>query len=147
MKNIRKPIVLFLILGVCGVCALGIIAILALLGPRQDFSDTTVLTTKSSRLGHDFLSALKDEDYDRAYEMLAPHLQREMNTVEIFRSSLLQSGVNPKSWNWTSSSDNTGIANAEVTMKDGTQASVTLVVRQLRDDGSLVLTEYRFSRN
>jgi len=138
MKKTARLVVLVVLVSLC---AIGVVLVRALLGPN-------IRPVPISELSADrFMHALKEENYQRAYEMLAPHLKREMGNVEDFQSSLLQSGVDPKSWHWTSSSDSTGIVNGEVTMKDGTQASGTLILAQLRDDGSVVVTEYRFSRN
>lgn len=146
MKKTARLVVLVVLVSLC---AIGVVLVRVLLGPNiegplfQDIRPVPISELSADR----FMHALKEENYQRAYEMLAPHLKREMGNVEDFQSSLLQSGVDPKSWHWTSSSDSTGIVNGEVTMKDGTQASGTLILATLLDDGSVVVTEYRFSRN
>jgi len=132
--KIAKRLVFLLgsILGGVGLAALIIVWAATKAGP-----------TEVEKWGNDFMKALKDEKYQVAYEMLADDLKKQIGSVEDFQTSLVRSGIAPKSWSWTSTRI-TGV-NGEATMKDGTKVSVVLTYGWSEaDDGKLI--EYRFAR-
>ncbi|MCL6647081.1 MAG: DUF4864 domain-containing protein [Chloroflexi bacterium] len=52
-------------------------------------------------VANEFMSALRDSDWQRAYALLDPRLQREVGTVAQFQQLIVRGRAQPQSWNWT----------------------------------------------
>jgi len=134
--KIIKQLILLLGFGVVG----AVIIVMAV----SFFQDEPTAMEKRS---DDFMNALKAGNYRAAYEMLSDDLKNQIGSVEDFQTSLARNGVDPKSWSW--SSNTISGVDGEVTMKDGTKTSVSLVYAGFGGSGGDVswrLIEYRFSR-
>jgi hypothetical protein len=51
-------------------------------------------------VANEFMSALRDNDWQRAYALLDPRLQREVGTVTQFQQLITRRQAQPQSWNW-----------------------------------------------
>jgi hypothetical protein len=81
--------------------------------------------------GQTYMTALRDGDYNKAYDLSAPSLQQEAGNAEGLQSVL---GTKPlASWNFTSRSinNNQGSLEGTTTYTDGSTGTVTMALTQV----------------
>jgi hypothetical protein len=88
--------------------------------------------------GEEFMTALKQGDYERAYTLCTPELQDALGS-QAGMAELVQN-YQPTEWNWTSRSIRNGVGrlSGSFTYADGKTGSVHLVLRQIGSDWRLV---------
>ena len=86
-----------------------------------------------NQTGNDFMTALKDGDFDAAYNLCVAELQTEIGTVDDLAAMIDDSSARPQewkfsSWNVTTDANQNNIATVEgtVTYQDGRTGAVTL---------------------
>ena len=133
-----KKIILGLVaLGGC--CVIGIAAIVFI---------AFQATAGVAEAGDDFMNALKDGNYQTAYNMFSDDLKADVGGVENFQTSYLSLSpelrVDPESWSFSSRNieNDQGELSGEVTMKDGTKADVSLIFNKNGDEWELIGYEF-----
>ena len=98
-----------------------------------------------TRVGNDFMTALKDGDYEAAYAFFHPGLQENFGTVEDLKKGVEDNAVRPKDWsfssvNATTDADKVTTAKMEgsVTYQDGGTGAVTLEMVQVDADWKII---------
>jgi hypothetical protein len=79
-------------------------------------------------VGDEFLTALRDSDYQAAYNLAAPTLQSELRNADALRVRITERRLTPQSWSFNSRSidNNVGRASGTVTYADGREGTVNL---------------------
>lgn len=91
-------------------------------------------TQPVANAGDAFMAALRDGDYNRAYDMSAPALQQDAGDAEGLQAAL---GTKPvASWSFTSRniSNNQGSLEGTTTYTDGSTGTVTMALIQVGND-------------
>jgi hypothetical protein len=91
-------------------------------------------TQPVANAGDAFMAALRDGDYNKAYDLSAPALQQEAGNAEGLQAAL---GTKPvASWNFTSRniSNNQGSLEGTTTYTDGSTGTVTMALTQVGND-------------
>ncbi len=90
-----------------------------------------------TKVGNDFMTALCDGNYDAAYALMHPGLQREMGTAADLQKMMEDNAAQPKDWsfssvNATTDADKVTTAKMEgsVNYQDGKSGVVTLELVQ-----------------
>lgn len=90
-----------------------------------------------TKTGNDFMSALRDGEYDTAYALMHPDLQQEVGTVTDLQGMMEDNAAQPKDWsfssvNATTNADQVTTATMEgsVNYQDGKSGVVTLELVQ-----------------
>jgi hypothetical protein len=60
------------------------------------------LTQPIANVGDEFMTALKNEDYTRAYNLCAPSLQQELRNPQNLANLIRNARVQPTQWSYTS---------------------------------------------
>ena len=94
-----------------------------------------------TKVGNDFMTALRDGSYDTAYSLMHPQLQAEVGAVENLQAMMDDNAAQPKDWsfssvNATTDADKVTTATLEGTVnyQDGKTGTVSL---QLVQDGDV----------
>ena len=121
-------IVLCLCFVVIGVALAGT-SVLGVLGLTQPVTDT----------GDKFMQSLKVADYDSAYALMAPALQRKLGNVQDLRKMVESGRVQPTQWTFTTRkmNGNDGHLEGSVTMLSG-QGTVSLDLIKSGNDWQIV---------
>ena len=128
----------------CGVVALGCVAcigLFAVIGGGIFF-----LTQDIANASDEYLEALKQGDYQTAYDLSAPNVQNELGGVEGLQQFVNQTGFMPDSWNFNNRSieNNTGQLIGVVTLQNGTIVNTTMNFQKI--DGDWRVTGLDFSQ-
>lgn len=98
-----------------------------------------------TKVGTDFMTALKDGDYETAYGLCHPDLQANIGTVADLKAGIEANAAQPKDWsfssvNTTTDADKVTTATLEgsVTYQDGRSGGVTLELVQDGDTWVIV---------
>ena len=90
-----------------------------------------------TKTGNDFMTALRDGNYDTAYALMHPGLQQEMGTAADLQKMMEDNAAQPKDWsfssvNATTDADKVTTAKMEgsVNYQDGKSGVVTLELVQ-----------------
>lgn len=90
-----------------------------------------------TKVGNDFMTALKDGDYETAYALCHPDLQANIGTAADLKQGIESNAAQPKDWTFSSVNANTDadkvtIATLEgnITYQDGRSGVVTLELVQ-----------------
>lgn len=111
----RKTIVIGVVIGIALCCIVGLVvggtSVLGVLGLTQPVADT----------GDKFMEALKAGNYDGAYALMAPALQRKVGNVQALRKMIESNRAQPSQWSFTDRSMNgdQGRLAGNVTMQSG----------------------------
>ena len=121
---------------------LAIVASVALFVAVLWFS-VSALTRPVVDAGDNFMAALKQGDFPRAYALATPELQRELGSPDDFAG--LAGRGRPADWGWSSRSirNSTGRVSGAYTALDGRRGRAELVLRKV--DGAWRITAFRFS--
>ena len=93
--------------------------------------------------GDDFMGALRDRQFDRAYALSTPALQREVGDAARMGAAI---GIyQPAEWSWSTRSVRNGVGRLEgaVTYSGGRSGSVRLQLEQV--DGQWRVVAYRLN--
>lgn len=79
-------------------------------------------------VGDGFLEALRDEDYQTAFDFLNPGLQSRIADADNLRAYLREYSVEPESWTYNNQeiNNNSGYLGGTVTYKNGTHDALTI---------------------
>ena len=122
----RKVLVIIggviLVLCLMCVCIIGVAFALGVLG-----------TQPAATAGEDFMAALKKGDYNQAYNLCAPALQRELGSARNLETRIKNGKVEPTGWTFTSRNVNndTGQLDGTVTFTGNREGNVRLVLTQV----------------
>ena len=139
----RKTIIIIVI--IIAVIGLGGVCIVSLLGPAIGNVYGNI-TEDVSATGEEFLQALKDADYDAAYDLLTPDVQEELGNPEAL--SFLFPPDSIDSWEYEAdivnpTSDTTGVAmTGTISMTDGSEVEMMLILVDV--DGENLIEGYSF---
>ena len=91
-------------------------------------------TQPVANAGDAFMAALRDGDYNKAYDLSAPALQQEVGNAEGLQAALGTNRV--ASWSFTSRniSNNQGSLEGTTTYTDGSTGTVTMALTQVGND-------------
>jgi len=93
--------------------------------------------------GLDFMTALKEGNYDGAYAQFAPELQQEVGDAGALRSMIEDNQAQPAEWSFTSfetstkEGQQTAKLEGNVTYQDGRQGAVTLELLKVGEEWKL----------
>lgn len=92
--------------------------------------------------GDDFLGAIRTQDFNRAYALSTPALQRELGDAGRMRATA--GGLQPAEWSWSQRSIRNGIGRlvGSVTHQGGRSGGVALQLHQV--DGQWRVAAFRF---
>ena len=92
--------------------------------------------------GDDFMRAMQARDFDRAYQLSTPALQRELGSADRMRAS--SESIQPTEWGWSQRSirNDIGRLSGTVNHQGGRSGGVTLTLHQI--DGQWRVDGYRF---
>lgn len=120
---------MYLIGGLVGACILcsciGLIAMMATGGLAA-----LGLTGPSAEVGESFMAALRDRDYNTAYNLCDPALQAELGGVEGLQTLVEGGSATPSTWSFTSRevSGNTATLSGSMTFENGNSGQVDLTL-------------------
>ncbi len=105
---------------------------LALLGAVLYFVLSAVLTPIVAS-GDDFLTAMRDGDFERAYSLTTPALQQQLGDAR--RMGETAGAYRPQSWSWSQRRMRNGIGmlEGEATYQSGRTGTVRLVLHKVGD--------------
>jgi hypothetical protein len=84
--------------------------------------------------GNAFMTALRDGDYNKAYDLSAPVLQQDAGNVEGLQAALGTKPVASWSFNSRNISNNQGSLEGTTTYTDGSTGTVTMALTQVGKD-------------
>jgi hypothetical protein len=89
------------------------------------------LTQPAADAGDKFMAAVRDGDYNRAYDLSTPALQQEVGNADGLRQALESHA--PATWTFLSRNINNDVAGltGTTTYKDGSQGTVDMELRQV----------------
>ena len=92
--------------------------------------------------GDDFMAAVRARDFDRAYALSTPALQRELGAAGRMRASA--GALQPAEWSWSQRSIRNGIGrlSGSATYEGGRSGGVALQLHQV--DGQWRVAAFRF---
>lgn len=123
----NKKIVLIIVavlVVLCLFCAgIGVLAVVLGMGATQPIAD----------VGDQFMTALKNEDYARAYALCAPSLQQELRNAQGLANLIRNSRVQPVQWSYSSRNVNNdqGQLDGTVTFTGNREGTLQLVLTQV----------------
>jgi hypothetical protein len=123
----NKKIILIIVgvlLVLCLVCVgIGVVAFALGMGATQPVAD----------VGDQFMTALKNEDYNRAYSLCAPALQQELRNPQGLANIIRNGRVQPVSWSYSSRnvSNDQGQLEGSVTFVGNKEGTLQLVLTQV----------------
>lgn len=125
MKPILRVILIVTVVTIvgCGVCFASIFGFLnVLLAPASDVANT-------------FLEAVRDDNYEIAYQQLSSDLKTQVEDSQRLHSLVLEYGAEPEVWFFNSQSveNNFGRFVGQATLKNGEQVDITIRL-QLYDE-------------
>ena len=98
-----------------------------------------------NQTGNDFMTALKEAQYETGYALLIPELQTEVGSAADLQKMIEGNQAQPKEWtfsSWNLSTDanknNTAKVEGAVTYQDGRQGAVTLELVKVGDAWKLM---------
>jgi hypothetical protein len=112
------------LLVLCLVCAGVLVVAFTLgLGATQPISD----------VGDEFMTALKNEDYTRAYNLCAPALQQELRNPQGLANLIRNANVRPSQWSYSSRNitSDQGQLEGSVTFVGNREGTLQLVLIQV----------------
>ncbi|MBI3914645.1 MAG: hypothetical protein HY327_10740 [Chloroflexi bacterium] len=111
-------------LGACLLCA-GIIVVAGALGVG--------LTQPAATVGDAFMTALKNGDYDAAYNLCAPSLQQELKSARNLETLVKNGKVQPTEWTFASRdiSGDSGQLDGTVKFTGNREGTVRVVLAQV----------------
>jgi len=91
------------------------------------------LTQPIANVGDEFMTALKNEDYTRAYNLCAPSLQQELRNPQNLANLIRNARVQPTQWSYTSRnvSNDQGQLDGSVTFVGNREGTLQLVLTQI----------------
>ncbi|MFN8532521.1 MAG: hypothetical protein U0556_03140 [Dehalococcoidia bacterium] len=123
------------VLLLCVVCVGGFFAIggLTAVGLGAAFGPVDTVS-------NDFLSAMRDGNWQKAYGMMDPALQREVGNVNQFQQLVTRGQAEPATWSFSSRNINNGVAtwSGTGTFKSGKSGTVELELRQSGSDWKVI---------
>lgn len=123
----NKKIVLIIgavLVVLCLCCAgIGVLAVVLGMGTTQPIVD----------VGDQFMTALKNEDYARAYALCAPSLQQELRNAQGLANLIRNARVQPVQWSYSSRNINNdqGQLDGTVTFTGNREGTLQLVLTQV----------------
>ncbi len=101
-----------------------------------------IFTGAPTQAGDNFMAALRDGNYQAAYDLMVPELQDNIGTIADFKAQFEEGGVTVQSWtfNQRSTSGNTAELSGSFTTEDGEEGSVYL--KLTKQDDTWLLYEY-----
>ncbi|MCS6802535.1 MAG: hypothetical protein RMM58_06510 [Chloroflexota bacterium] len=89
---------------------------------------------------NNFMSGLRDGNWQQAYSQMDPALQREVGNVSQFQQLITRGQAVPESWNWTRRDINNDIADwsGSAQFKTGRSGTVELRLRRSGDDWKVI---------
>lgn len=98
-----------------------------------------------TKVGNDFMTALKDAKYETAYALFHPSLQEQAGTVAALQKMVEDNSIQPKDWsfssvNATTNADKVTTAKLEgnVNYQDGRSGVVTLELVQEGEEWKII---------
>ena len=90
-------------------------------------------TQPTASAGEAFMSALKNGDYNQAYNLCTPALQRELGNARNLETRIKNGKAEPTAWSFTSRNvtNDTGQLEGSVTFTGNREGNVRLVLAQL----------------
>lgn len=126
-KRKRSPLLIIggIILGLLLLCGIGAFAL---------FSSVLNATQPIATSGETFMAALRDGDYNKAYDLCAPALQKDLGSAQGLQTGL--ASKQPTSWSFTSRAINNGQGSLSGTTqyKDATTGTVDMLFAQVGND-------------
>jgi hypothetical protein len=91
-------------------------------------------TQPVANAGDAYMTALRDADYNKAFDLSTPSLQQEAGNADGLKAAL--SSKKPASWSFTSRniSNNQGSLSGTTSYADGTTGTVDMVLNQVGND-------------
>lgn len=120
----------WLIIGIVAlVLCCGIIIVIALVGGLLGFG----LTQPAATTGEAFMTALKDGNYSKAYDLCTPDLQQELGGVQGLQAIIVDNNVQPTGWTFSSRETSGSMAELKgsVTFTGGRAGSVRVTLSQV----------------
>ena len=98
------------------------------------FTFVFALTQPVVDRGDAFMSALRGGDYEQAYSLSTPELQRELGSAENLATTI--GAYRPTDWSWSGRSIRNGIGQVEgsATYQSGTRGSAHLVFEKVGEE-------------
>ena len=131
----RSPIltILLVVLGVLIICGFG-----SALAFGALFGGVFAVTQPVVDAGDAYMRALRDGDYDTAFELSAPSLQQEAGNAAGIAAAL--SSKQPSTWSFNSRNinNNDGNVSGTTTYKDGTTGTVEISLTKIGNDWKVV---------
>jgi hypothetical protein len=81
-----------------------------------------------------FMFALRDENFDAAFNLMSPDLQDQVQTAAALRTAILNADAVPAAWafDWRWSDNTTAALGGRVTMRDGQTFPLYITLRNFR---------------
>ena len=91
-------------------------------------------------VANDFMTGLRDGNWQQAYSQMSPELQREVGNVNQFQQLITRGQAIPASWNWTSRNVNNELATwrGTVQFKTGRSGTAELDLRRSGNEWRIV---------
>lgn len=112
------------LLVLCLVCA-GVLVVTFALGMGA--------TQPIANVGDEFMTALKNEDYNRAYSLCAPSLQQELRNPQGLANLIRNANVRPTQWSYSSRNvtNDQGQLDGSVTFVGNREGTLQLVLTRV----------------
>ena len=92
------------------------------------------------KTGDAFMTALKDGNYEQAYSLFVPELQKEVGAASNLQTMIKSNNAQPEKWSFnsfnvaTKNQTQTATMSGNVTYKDGRKGAVTLEMVKVGQD-------------
>ena len=135
MQQNKGPwIIVLIVVGVLVLCC-ALIGVFVLVTGGTAVGAALGLTQPAVDAGNEFMQALKDEDYEKAYDLCAPNIQEELGSVEGLQDFIESAERQPEEWKFSSREVNNDVADLSgpATFRFG-EATLTLQLTKLGDN-------------
>jgi hypothetical protein len=133
----RKTILIIVavVLVLC-ICCVGIVIVVGLMGGLTALG----LTQPAADAGEAFMTALKDNDFDKAYNLCTPALQRELQNARALETRVKNGKVQPTQWSFSSRniSGDQAQLDGSVTFVGNKEGTVRLTLTQVGGEWKVV---------
>jgi NAD(P)H-nitrite reductase large subunit len=102
------------------------------------------LTAPASDQAEAFMKALQSGNFEGAYALCDTALQQEVGGIAQMEKSISESGLKPKSWNFTSRNVSNNIATIEGTLVSGQDGTLKITLRKVGDTWKIISYAFNF---
>ncbi len=97
-------------------------------------------TQPTANVGDDFMTALQSSNYDKAYELLHPALQKKVGTSQDLEQMIEKGKVHPVKWSFSSRSieNDTGELDGSATFTGNREGTVQLSLQKAGSDWKII---------